>query len=815
MPEAGTSVSEEFPAAVPDPGRPDDGQLADPDTGPGDGQLAEPDTGPDDGQLAEPDTGQDDSQLVEPDTGQGDGQLAEPGTGPDDGQLAAPDAGQDDGQLAEPDTGQGDAQLAAPDTGQLAGQSAVPDAGLQVSQPAVTDTGPPAEPETSQGGWSRVRRAFVRPRQHEPETSQGGGWSRVRRAFVRPPQDLLALLLYGGLSLEMFGRWILDRMSTYFLSGQPQDGSLFLWAFRWWPYAVSHHLSAFFSYAAWAPGGINLTWATTVPLPAIVLQGLTHSYGPFFTFNVIELAAPALAAWTAYLLCRRITGSFVPALIGGFFFGFSPALIDEVGQGHPSLTLVFLIPVCAYLLLRLLEGSIHPLWYVQLLGITLAVQLYIGEEIFATMTLVGLICALIGFAAGPAERRRRLVRAIAPTAGAYVVAAVLASPLLYTTFTRTRIVKAIHFATIEYGAASTGAFLRFVTPGRYTNHWGLFVARWGDNPWYLGIPLIVVVILFVITDWRRRTTWALLTGLIVILAFSLGDLMSVFGAQIMPWRLIAGLPVLNVAQPGRLLTYFYLLIAVLVARWLTWIRRPPPEPSPYPPSSPLWRPTPRRPHPLYPLRYLLVVLAGVTILPAFSSDVWAVNVRVPAFLASGAYRHVLSPGEIVWVVDSHADRQLVWQAQTGFYFRLAGGFFGGTPQGVRDAQVVERLAIGQIEPGTSVAEIRDYLAAHRVGAILVAEAPWPSVLELRQATGHWGYYTQQVRLFRLGNRFTDPALAHQPIRQIGSNKLAHHHARKPGRQPRPTGRLRPGHRTQRAHQTRPARRTRHAHRSSR
>ena len=663
MPEAGTSVSEELSAAVPDPRRQEDGQLAGPDTGPDDGQLAEPETGPDDGQFADQDAGQ----------------LADPQTGPDDGQLADPDTGQDDGQLAKPDAGQ------------LAGQSAVTNAALQLSQPAVIDTGPQAEPETSQGGrWSRVRRAFVRPPKHEPETSQGGGWSRVRRVLVRPPQDLLALLLYGGLSLELFGHWILDRMSTYFLSGQPQDGSLFLWAFRWWPYAVSHHLSAFFSYAAWAPGGINLTWATTVPLPAIVLQGLTHSYGPFFTFNVIELAAPALAAWTAYLLCRRITGSFVPALIGGFFFGFSPALIDEVGQGHPSLTLVFLIPVCAYLLLRLLEGSIHPLWYVQLLGIALAVQLYIGEEIFATMTLVGLICALIGFAAGPAERRRRLVRAIAPTAGAYVVAAVLASPLLYTTFTRTRIVKAIHFATIEYGAASTGAFLRFVTPGRYTNHWGLFVARWGDNPWYLGIPLIVVVILFVITDWRRRTTWALLTGLIVILAFSLGDLMSVFGAQIMPWRLIAGLPVLNVAQPGRLLTYFYLLIAVLVARWLTWIRRPPPEPSPYPPSSPLWRPTPRRPHPLYPLRYLLVVLAGVTILPAFSSDVWAVNVRVPAFLTSGAYRHVLSPGEVVWVVDSHADRQLVWQAQTGFYFRLAGGFFGGTPQGVRDAQVVER-----------------------------------------------------------------------------------------------------------------------------
>jgi hypothetical protein len=541
---------------------------------------------------------------------------------------------------------------------------------------------------------------------------------------VRQPQNLLALLLYGGLSLALFGPWILSRMSTFFLSGQPQDGSLFIWSFVWWPFAISHHLSAIFSSFAWAPGGINLTWATTMPGPAIALQALTKDYGPFFTFNVIELAAPALAAWTAYLLCRRIAGSFIPALIGGFFFGFSPALIDEVGQGHPSLALIFLVPVCAYLVVRLLEGSIHPLWYVQLLGIVLAVQLYIGEEIFATMTLVGGICALIGLATGPAGRRWRLLRAIAPTAGAYLVAAVLASPLLYTMFTRTPIVKAIHFATIGYGARSGNDFLRYVTPGRYTNHWGLFVLRWGDNPWYLGIPLIVVVILFAITERRRRVTWALFTGLVLILALSLGDLISVFGAQIMPWRLVAALPVLNVAQPGRLVTYFYLLIAVLVARWLTRRPWPAPAPSPYPPSSPQWRPTPRQRRSLHPLRWLIVILAGVTILPAFSTDVWAQRVPEPVFLSSGDYRHVLTRGEIVWVVENHADRQLVWQAETHFYFRLAGGFFGGTPSGVRNARLEERLAIGEIDPADTIADIRNFLAVHRVGAVMVSDVDW-------------------------------------------------------------------------------------------
>ena len=743
VPEAGTSVGEELAAAIPGTEQEPDLAEAVP--------VAAPDVGGRDG------IGLDGSGLKGTGQGVGPDGIGLDGSGPTAGGPA-------DG------------------TGQRAGPDGI---GLDGSGPDNSEQNG-SEPDT--GGGSRPGR---RPgRRRSPASSR----DRARGALLRQSPNLLALLLYGGLSLALFGPWILSRMSTFFLSGQPQDGSLFIWSFVWWPFAISHHLSAIFSSFAWAPGGINLTWATTVPGPAIALQALTKDYGPFFTFNVLELAAPALAAWTAYLLCRRIVGSFAPALIGGFFFGFSPALIDEIGQGHPSLTLVFLVPVCAYLVVRLLEGSIHPLWYVPLLGIVLAVQIYIGEEIFATMTLVGGICALVGFGIGPAERRQRLLRAVAPTAGAYVVAAVLASPLLYTMFTRTPIVKAIHFATIGYGAESGNDFLRYVTPGRYTNHWGLFVLRWGDNPWYLGIPLIVVVILFAVTERRRRTTWALFASLVLILALSLGDLISVFGAQIMPWRLIAALPVLNVAQPGRLVTYFYLLIAVLVARWLTRRPRPAPVPSPYPPSSPLWRPTPRPPRTLLPLRWLIVILAGVTILPAFSSDVWAQNVPEPPFLASGAYRNALSPGETVWVVDSHADRQLVWQAETHFYFRLAGGFFGGTPRGVPNAPLQERLAIGQIDTTASIADIRNFLAAHRVGAVIVADAPWPTVLAMRTATGHWGYRMPGMRLFRLGDRFTNPALAHQPIRRIGSNRLVHERARRAARHVQPVHRAQVAHR---------------------
>jgi hypothetical protein len=161
-----------------------------------------------------------------------------------------------------------------------------------------------------------------------PVGEQTEATGRTHIARITPPgpppaprrrtQYLVPLLVYACLSLAMFGPWVLGRMSTWFLSASTQDGSIFVWTFRWWPYAISHHIDPFYTTAAWAHGGINLSWVTSVPAPALAMSPVTAAFGPFFSFNLAELAAPALAAWTAYLLCRHLVGSFLPALAGGF-----------------------------------------------------------------------------------------------------------------------------------------------------------------------------------------------------------------------------------------------------------------------------------------------------------------------------------------------------------------------------------------------------------------------------------------------------------------------------------------------------------------
>jgi hypothetical protein len=551
---------------------------------------------------------------------------------------------------------------------------------------------------------------------------------RLGRRQVR--EHVLALLLFAGLSLAVLGPWILGRMSTSFLSSQPQDGSIFVWMFRWWPYALGHHIDPLFTSAAWAPGGINLAWVTSVPALAVPMTPVTQAFGPFFAFNLVELAAPALASWTCYLLCRRITGSFVPALLGGLCFGFSPFLMGEVGQGHPNLAQECLVPLAAYLVLRRLEGSIRTWWFVPLLGLLLAVQLYLSTEVFATMTLMGALFGVVGLALGGAAWRQRLWRrATGPVAGAYAVAVALGSPLLYAAFTRPRPYKPVYFPGLARGAQGVADFLGYVIPGRFSILGEQLGHRWGrdGDPWYFGVPLLLLFILFLIAERHRRRAWMMAAGLVLTLALSAGSTLAVFGLHILPWRLVSALPVLDQAQPGRLVSYAFLILGVAVAMWL---------------ASPARR----------PLHWVLAALALLVIAPNVTTNVWARQVPEPQLLATGAYHRYLTPGETVWVVDSLHSRQMIWQAETGFSFRLAGGFFGVTPPGLRPWPAVQaQLGTGSVT-GASAAGIRAFLASHHVGAVLMAEEPGSETTAMARATGTPGIRRGGMVVFQLPGR---------------------------------------------------------------
>ena len=188
-------------------------------------------------------------------------------------------------------------------------------------------------------------------------------------------------------------------------------------------------LNPFVTTALWTPTGSDLVWTTSVPGLALLLAPITLAAGPAAAYNVAAILLPALAATTAFLLCRHLTRSFWPSLAGGYLFGFSSYMLGHE-LAHLQLTSVFLVPLVALVLLRYLEGALDGGGLVLRLAPLLALQFAFGTEVFFTLAL----CLAAGLALGAlavASARRRIASSLAPLAGAYGVCAVLVSPLIY------------------------------------------------------------------------------------------------------------------------------------------------------------------------------------------------------------------------------------------------------------------------------------------------------------------------------------------------------------------------------------------------
>ena len=90
---------------------------------------------------------------------------------------------------------------------------------------------------------------------------------------------------------------------------------------------------------------------------------------------------PALAAWTAFLLCKRVTGGAAwPSLAGGYLFGFSTYLL-AAELTHIFSAAVFLLPVAALLVLRFVDGELGPRGFAFRFGLLLAAQMLLSTEV--------------------------------------------------------------------------------------------------------------------------------------------------------------------------------------------------------------------------------------------------------------------------------------------------------------------------------------------------------------------------------------------------------------------------------------------------
>jgi len=523
---------------------------------------------------------------------------------------------------------------------------------------------------------------------------------------------LVALIIYLGFSAWLFARAALPHFTTIYL-GRGIDQAFFVWCLVWWPYAIAHHLNPFVTQYIFAPTGFNLTWSTSIPLLSLAALPLTATVGPITTFNLLSVACPALAAWTAFLLCHRLTRRFGPSLMGGYIFGFSSYMLAQIFGGHLNLLAAFLIPLAVYLVLARLEGGIGRRAFALGALALVTAQFLISIEILATMTIFGALTLVAGWAMGEPGLRVRIADLAMPIFLAYLGMAIVVSPYLYYLFVGFRP------APIYSPSWHSTDLLNFLIPTR-TIALGAAIGLFGrvsagftsdiaEQAAYVGLSLLALAAWFIFE--RRRTLEARLLGLmlIVVAVATMGPRVHVAGESYfkLPWSLLHRAPLIDQALPLRFTVYLFLALAVIAARWLA-------APDRGTTSS-----------------AIVGALIFASLFPNPSVRVWAEPESVapaPAFFLTGMYRRYLAPGEIVATLPyawGEADACMLWQALSGMYFRLAGGYPPLSPESFVRWPIVHSANQRATIPDPAD-QWKAFAASHQVTAVLRGDNPAPA-----------------------------------------------------------------------------------------
>src|SRR5207247_3234109 len=249
--------------------------------------------------------------------------------------------------------------------------------------------------------------------------------ARILRPWVR---GLIAYLVYQAIAIVLWAIPILGDPAHRILGTEVGDTRFYEWALRWTPWALEHGRNPIFSDRIFAPTGMDLARTTFIPGPALVMYPITRFFGPLVSYNILMALAPALAAWAAYLVCHRVTGAFWPSLLGGYLFGFSTYMVDQM-HGHVNLVLIFPVPLAVYLVVRRVEGSIGIVAFIGYLALALIGVCSIMLETFATATLFGVLAFACALAVAGRDRSR-VFRVGLEVALAYGIAAVALLPYL-------------------------------------------------------------------------------------------------------------------------------------------------------------------------------------------------------------------------------------------------------------------------------------------------------------------------------------------------------------------------------------------------
>jgi hypothetical protein len=567
----------------------------------------------------------------------------------------------------------------------------------------------------------------------------GASGLALRPWYWRPStQGLLALMLYAAVWFFTIGRHLLHNLGDAHLDQLSMDPNFYTWSLQWWVYAVGHGLNPFYSHLVWAPHGHSLAWVTTIPPLALLAAPLTLAAGPIVAFNLLAAMALPLSAWAAFVLCRRLTRRFWPAVVGGAVFGFSAYEMNHIAAGQLNLTYSLLLPLLAYQVVLWRENAISSRVFVITAGITMAAQFYLFLETFADLTAILMIAVLVGPLVADRAHRAEVLRLARSLGCAYGVAFLLALPYLAYALTSRE-------PKLKADTSLDALSLVVPRPDRVAGvSWLHELARGPvevSAAGYVGLPLLALAVLLVVTGWSSRLVRFLGCMLTVIILASLGPALTFEGGRVitLPWFWLWRLPIVRNAYPSRLMLFAFLTLAVMTALWLAST------------SSRLW------------LRAPLAALIVLVLYQDASVIDVAPHSTVPSYIAKGSYQYQLTPGETVVVVSDVGNAGMLWQADSNFYFRLAGGYLNQSITRRTDLpRPVQQLA--HATPAY-VREFEAWVKKDKIGAIMLDRNHEPKWVGIFWRMGLKGHIYSHVIVYPLNGC--------QSCRPLGSSDIEH------------------------------------------
>jgi hypothetical protein len=544
-----------------------------------------------------------------------------------------------------------------------------------------------------------------------------------------------ALSVYGALALvtqyQVFGHF------SHGCACLGTDPIGFMWAMEWWPHAILHGLNPFETSLMWAPSHVNMASTTTNPLEALIATPLTWAAGPVVSYNVWMLIAPITGAICAERLCFHLTRAAIPSIVGGWIYGFSAFETGQI-EGHLQLVFTFALPLLLLVSLRWWEGTISSPRLIVYGALILGAQMLSGTEMLVTTTIALAVLGVVVLVLVPGARAR-MISLILRGIGAYALCAAVLSIFVYYALTGPPLGVALaptYFADFASFIVPTTNML--VGGAHFASTTATFSAGAVETGTYLGIPLVLILVLF--ATHARRSPLARVTVVTTVLValWAMGTYLRIKNQQILnfpffgyhqlplPWLLFAKLPLLRQLLPVRVGAYVSLGAAVASACCLagTYGTSGAPGVGAFRGAAVLrW---------LRVVPWALALLTLVLIFPNISGSNFGTTYAIPSFFTHGNDKRFLHRNEVVLTLP-YASTPL-WQAEAHMYFRTSGGTFT-PPNGslLYSSPAFFQLVGAQAYlAATFEPSLRQLLAAQHISAVVVqadASAPWAQALK--------------------------------------------------------------------------------------